>query len=68
MAVSMKEVEQVNLMRVLLEKQKNLYFRLSLSDDPEAIEMSENLEKLPKFWDIMRVTLYPNFSVKWKKL
>lgn len=37
--------EHIELMRTLLEKQKNLYFRLSLSDDPEAIEMSEKFRE-----------------------
>jgi hypothetical protein len=29
----------------LLEKQRIMYTRLSLSDDPQAIEMKENLRK-----------------------
>ena len=29
----------------LLEKQKVMYTRLSLSDDPKAVEMKENLRK-----------------------
>jgi hypothetical protein len=29
----------------LLEKQQIMYTRLSLSDDPEAVEMKENLRK-----------------------
>ena len=28
--------EHIDLMKTFLEKQKNLYFRLTLSDDPEA--------------------------------
>jgi len=39
----------VELMRTFLEKQKNLYFRLSLSDDPEALEMKERIEEAAKF-------------------
>ena len=35
--------EHVELMRNFLEKQKNLYFRLSLSDDPEAVEMKQRI-------------------------
>jgi hypothetical protein len=38
-----EKVKQVNLMRVFLEKQKNLYVRLTLSDDPEAKEMVERV-------------------------
>lgn len=39
----------VELMRTFLEKQKNLYFRLSLSDDPEALEMKERIQEAAKF-------------------
>lgn len=41
--------EHVELMRTFLEKQKNLYFRLSLSDDPEALEMKERIKDAAKF-------------------
>ena len=40
--------EHVDLMRTFLEKQKNLYFRLSLSDDPEALEMKERIQDAAK--------------------
>ena len=35
--------EHLNLMREFLEKQKNFIFRLSLSDDPEAVELRNNI-------------------------
>jgi hypothetical protein len=35
----------VNALQRLLEKQKVLYTRLSLSDDPEAVEMKDNILK-----------------------
>ena len=38
-------LEQVELLSLLLEKQKIIYTRLSLSDDPEALVMKEHLEK-----------------------
>jgi hypothetical protein len=41
--------EHVELMRSFLEKQKNLYFRLSLSDDPEALAMKERIQEAAKF-------------------
>jgi hypothetical protein len=41
--------EHVELMRTFLEKQKNLYFRLSLSDDPEALELKERIQDAAKF-------------------
>ena len=39
------QLHHVNLLQKLLEKQKVLYTRLSLSDDPEAVEMKENIIK-----------------------
>ena len=41
--------DHIELMRTFLEKQKNLYLRLSLSDDPEAIEMKERMKDAAKF-------------------
>ena len=41
--------DHVELMRTFLEKQKNLYFRLSLSDDPEALEMKERIQDAAQF-------------------
>jgi hypothetical protein len=41
--------EHVELMRTFLEKQKNLYFRLSLSDDPEALEMKKRIQEAAQF-------------------
>lgn len=37
------KLKHVELLERLLEKQKVLYTRLSLSDDPEAIEMKERV-------------------------
>lgn len=49
--------EHVELMRTFLEKQKNLYFRLSLSDDPEAIAMKERIEEAAKFLGFDKLTM-----------
>ena len=38
-------LEQVELLSTLLEKQKIMYTRLSLSDDPDAMKMKKQLEK-----------------------
>ena len=38
-----EKLKHVELLERLLEKQKVLYTRLSLSDDPEAIEMKERV-------------------------
>jgi hypothetical protein len=38
-----EKLEHVNLLSELLEKQQILYTRLSLSDDPQAIEMKERI-------------------------
>jgi hypothetical protein len=37
--------EHIDKLSQLLEKQRIMYTRLSLSDDPQAIEMKENLRK-----------------------
>lgn len=39
------KVEHIDKMTELLEKQQIMYTRLSLSDDPEAIEIKENLKR-----------------------
>ena len=41
--------DHVELMRTFLEKQKNLYFRLTLSDDPEALEMKQRIRDAAEF-------------------
>ena len=38
-------LEHVEILTDLLEKQKVMYTRLSLSKDPKAVEMKENLRK-----------------------
>ena len=38
-----EKLEHVGMLETLLEKQKILYARLSLSDDPEAKEMKERI-------------------------
>lgn len=42
------QLEHVKTLESLLEKQKVLYTRLSLSDDPEALEMKEKLNQSAK--------------------
>ena len=38
-----KKMEYFNVLETLIEKQKIFYARLSLSDDPEAIEMAQSM-------------------------
>ena len=38
-------IEHVEMLSILLEKQKIMYARLSLSDDPQALTMKKHLEK-----------------------
>jgi hypothetical protein len=38
-----EKLEHVEVLETLLDKQKVLYTRLSLSDDPEAVEMKEKV-------------------------
>ena len=40
-----EKIEHIDKMTELLEKQKIMYTRLSLSDDPAALEIKENLRK-----------------------
>ena len=39
------QMEHIQILTDLVEKQQVMYTRLSLSDDPKAIEMKENLRK-----------------------
>jgi hypothetical protein len=39
------KLEHIEKLEILLEKQKVMYTRLSLSEDPKAVEMKENLRK-----------------------
>ena len=43
-----EKLEHVNLLSELLEKQKILYTRLSLSDDPQAIEKKNEIIEASK--------------------
>ena len=38
-------IDKVDKLAKLLEKQRVMYTRLSLSDDPKAVEMKDNLRK-----------------------
>jgi hypothetical protein len=40
-----EKLDQIETLTTLLEKQQVMYTRLSLSEDPKAIEMKENLRK-----------------------
>ena len=40
-----ERMENIDKLQVLLDKQQIMYTRLSLSDDPQAVEMKENLRK-----------------------
>ena len=40
-----EKIEHIDLLTELLEKQKIMYARLSLSDDPEAVKMKDHLQK-----------------------
>ena len=37
--------EHIDQLRVLIEKQRNMYARLSLTDDPEALELKDKIEQ-----------------------
>ena len=40
-----QKLENIEILETLLDKQRVMYTRLSLSDDPQAIQMKENLRK-----------------------
>ena len=40
-----EKIEHIDLLQDLLNKQQVMYTRVSLSDDPKAVEMKENLQK-----------------------
>ena len=40
-----EKLEHIEMLTDLLDKQRVMYTRLSLSDDPQAVEMKENLRK-----------------------
>jgi hypothetical protein len=40
-----EKIEHIQKLTTLIEKQKIMYTRLTLSDDPKALEMKENLKK-----------------------
>ena len=40
-----EQLEHVDILTELLEKQRIMYTRLSLSDDPKAVEMKKNIEQ-----------------------
>ena len=40
-----QRLENIEMLTELLDKQQVMYTRLSLSDDPKAIELKENLRK-----------------------
>lgn len=39
------KIEYIEKLNELLQKQRIMYTRLSLSDDPEALDMKENMKK-----------------------
>ena len=43
-----EKIEHVDMLTDLLEKQRVMYTRLSLSDDPQAVEMKENPSQISR--------------------
>jgi len=65
-----QKLEHVEILTNLLEKQQVMYTRLSLSDDPKAIEMRDNLRKsvsmmgFPPETDMMTLFSSMNATIK----
>tara|TARA_Y100001938_G_scaffold51958_1_gene72589 strand:- start:207 stop:542 length:336 start_codon:yes stop_codon:yes gene_type:complete len=47
-----QKVEHLSTLKTFLEKQKLFFFRISLSDDPNAIEMKEKLMEAAKMFGV----------------
>ena len=48
--------EHVDKLKLFLEKQKVFFFRISLSDDPEAIQIKENIMEAAKMFGFDEMT------------
>jgi len=55
----------VDLLDKLCEKQKVLYARLSLSDDPEAQQMKDNIQSGQPRWDFLKMLMSKHCLNKW---
>ena len=60
-----KKKEHLGKMKLFLEKQKNFIFRISLSDDPDAIEMKNTILESAQMFGIGPVN---NVSILFEKL
>lgn len=60
-----KKKEHLNKMKLFLEKQKNFIFRISLSDDPDAIEMKNTILESAQMFGIGPVN---NVSLLFEKM
>ena len=45
------KVDHIERLTELLERQKVMYTRISLSDDPEAIDLKNHLQKCNEVWN-----------------
>ena len=58
-----ERLEHIDNLSELLEKQRIMYTRLSLSDDPKASRMKAELEKSVLCWDSLQALISLNYSV-----
>ena len=59
--------EHVDKLETLLEKQKTMWTRLSLSDDPEAKDMKNQLRKSLQVWVFQKEPISHLFLMQWMK-
>ena len=59
--------EHVELMRQFLDKQKNLCFRIQLSQDPQALEMKERIKEAASCWEWIPKVVSMNSLRKWTR-
>ena len=63
-----EKIKHVNLLKSLLEKQRVLYTRMSLSDDPEAQEMKNKIIESAKMMGLQDDTNVSQMFGKMEKL
>jgi hypothetical protein len=59
--------ENLNYLREFLEKQKLFIFRLSLSNDPEALELKENIMESAKLFGMKEGETIRDFFLNMEK-
>ena len=62
-----EQQEHIDKLSLLLQKQKIMYGRLSLSDDPQAIEMKETMRKSVSLMDFRQELVLNGYLKEWRR-